>query len=246
VQQGAAVQHYITWGRKQGPVSETGKIKKVKLSLCLTNYPLRREGVWGSVCIDTHFLDLDTSCRWVVSFTSRPLYPRGKSPRYPLLRRLGGPQSRSGRRGEEKILDPMTDNVQVSNCTPEPSTLLASAWLRHQGSSCRDPTRLWTLFQADTTAKLTEAVNLFTCIREVLVTNLGQNTGYPDWGLSWFSSGKCSYTGWAIPKMLRYWKLGRMERKERKPGRKGVHINPGLTLSLPKCYCRPFEHCVVL
>jgi hypothetical protein len=27
------------------------------------------------------------------------LYPRGKDPRYPLDRRLGGPQSRSGRRG---------------------------------------------------------------------------------------------------------------------------------------------------
>jgi hypothetical protein len=27
------------------------------------------------------------------------LYPRGKSPRYPLYRRLGGHQSRSGRRG---------------------------------------------------------------------------------------------------------------------------------------------------
>jgi hypothetical protein len=29
-------------------------------------------------------------------------YPQGKSPRYPLDRRLGGPQSRSGRGGEEK------------------------------------------------------------------------------------------------------------------------------------------------
>jgi hypothetical protein len=27
------------------------------------------------------------------------LYPLGKDPRYPLDRRLGGPQSRSGRRG---------------------------------------------------------------------------------------------------------------------------------------------------
>jgi hypothetical protein len=34
------------------------------------------------------------------------LYPRRKSPRHPLDRRLGGPQSRSGRRGGEKILNP--------------------------------------------------------------------------------------------------------------------------------------------
>jgi hypothetical protein len=59
----------------------------------------------GSGYIDPHFLDLGTSWRWVVSFTPRPLYPRGKGPRYPLDRRLSGPQSQSGRRGEEKILD---------------------------------------------------------------------------------------------------------------------------------------------
>jgi hypothetical protein len=40
----------------------------------------------------------------VVSFTLQPLYPRGKSPQYPLDRRLGGPQTWSGQRGEEKIL----------------------------------------------------------------------------------------------------------------------------------------------
>jgi hypothetical protein len=55
---------------------------------------------YGSGCIDPHFLDLGTSWRWVVNFTPRPLYPRGKSPRYPMDRRLGGPQSRSGRFGE--------------------------------------------------------------------------------------------------------------------------------------------------
>jgi hypothetical protein len=33
------------------------------------------------------------SWRWVVNFMPRPLYPRGKSPRYPLDRRLGGPHS---------------------------------------------------------------------------------------------------------------------------------------------------------
>jgi hypothetical protein len=42
----------------------------------------------------------------VVSFTPRPLYPQGKSPWYPLDRRLGGPQSRSGRDGEEKNSQP--------------------------------------------------------------------------------------------------------------------------------------------
>jgi hypothetical protein len=34
------------------------------------------------------------------------LYPRGKSLRHPLDRRLGGPQSQSGRCGEEKNLVP--------------------------------------------------------------------------------------------------------------------------------------------
>jgi hypothetical protein len=36
----------------------------------------------GSGCIDPHFLDPGTSWRWVVNFMPRPLYPRGKSPRY--------------------------------------------------------------------------------------------------------------------------------------------------------------------
>jgi hypothetical protein len=32
--------------------------------LCLTNQALCHEGVWGSGCIDPHFLDLGTSWRW--------------------------------------------------------------------------------------------------------------------------------------------------------------------------------------
>jgi hypothetical protein len=42
---------------------------------------------------------------------SRPCLftPRGKSSRYPLSRKLGGPQSRSRRRGEEKILHSNSD-----------------------------------------------------------------------------------------------------------------------------------------
>jgi hypothetical protein len=44
---------------------------------------------------------------WVVSFTPRLLYPQGKSLWYPLDRRLGGPQSRSGRGGKEKNSQPV-------------------------------------------------------------------------------------------------------------------------------------------
>jgi hypothetical protein len=43
----------------------------------------------------------------VVSFTHRPLYSQGKSPWYSLDRRLGGPQSRSGRGDEEKNSQPL-------------------------------------------------------------------------------------------------------------------------------------------
>jgi hypothetical protein len=41
----------------------TTEVKKVKLSLCLTNLALRHESVWGSGCIDPHFLDLGTGWR---------------------------------------------------------------------------------------------------------------------------------------------------------------------------------------
>jgi hypothetical protein len=56
-----------------------------------------------------HFLDLGISWRWVISVTPMSLYPR-----YPLDTRLGGPQSRSERRGEEEILD------HIGTRTPTP------------------------------------------------------------------------------------------------------------------------------
>jgi hypothetical protein len=52
---------------------------------------------WGVEVYLHAFFDLGTGWRWVVSFTPRPFYPQGKSPWYPLDRRLGGPQSRFGR-----------------------------------------------------------------------------------------------------------------------------------------------------
>jgi hypothetical protein len=61
----------------------------------------------------------------VVSFTPRPLNPQGKSPSYSLDERLGGPQSRSGRGGEEKNsqplpgLEPPIIQPVVQRCTTE-------------------------------------------------------------------------------------------------------------------------------
>jgi hypothetical protein len=48
----------------------------------------------------------------VVSFTRLAALPRAKSRRYPLDRRLGGPQSLSGRYGEEKTI------ARAQNRTP--------------------------------------------------------------------------------------------------------------------------------
>jgi hypothetical protein len=75
------------------------KVNKVKFSLCLINYALHHKGLWGNGCIDPRFLDLGTSRSWVVSLMPCPFTPEEITPRYPLNRKLGGPQSRSGRYG---------------------------------------------------------------------------------------------------------------------------------------------------
>jgi hypothetical protein len=49
-------------------------------------------------------LDLGIGCRWVVSFMLRPLYSRGRRPRYLFDRGIIGPYNRSGSCGEEKNL----------------------------------------------------------------------------------------------------------------------------------------------
>jgi hypothetical protein len=79
--------------------------RKRKLSLCLTKHHAMKT-YCGSGGIGPRILDLGTRWRWVVSFTPRSLYPQGKNRLYPLDRRLGGTQSRSGRGGEEKNSQP--------------------------------------------------------------------------------------------------------------------------------------------
>jgi hypothetical protein len=83
--------------------------------------------------IDPHFLDLGSSWRRVASFTPRPLYPQGKSPQYPLDRRLGGSQCRSLRRGEEKILDPIGTRTLTLG---RPAFSQSLYRLRYPGSYC--------------------------------------------------------------------------------------------------------------
>jgi len=62
---------------------------------------------WETGDIAPHILDLGTRWMWVVSFTHRLLYPQGKSPWFPLDRRLGGEQNRSGHGGLDKNSQPL-------------------------------------------------------------------------------------------------------------------------------------------
>jgi hypothetical protein len=84
----------------------------VNLPLCLTKYHVkkcipslinRHEDMWASGGTAPHILNLGTSWRWVVSFTPRPLYLRGKSPQYHLYRSSGGLQSLEAM-AEKKLL----------------------------------------------------------------------------------------------------------------------------------------------
>jgi hypothetical protein len=92
------------WHKRMLYLMKIAKVK-VKLSLCLTKHHAMKT-YWGSGSIAPRILDLCTRWRWVVSFTHRSLYPQGKSPWYPLNKKLVGPQSRSGRGGEEKNSKP--------------------------------------------------------------------------------------------------------------------------------------------
>jgi hypothetical protein len=82
------------------------------------------------LCTDPRFLDFGISWGWVVSFTPRPLYPRGKIPQCPLDRRLGGPQSRSGRRGEEKMLDPIGTRTPTPRSSSQKPVAIPTALSR--------------------------------------------------------------------------------------------------------------------
>jgi hypothetical protein len=82
------------------------KYKVVSVLTQLSDTSWRHMGEWR---YSSTILDLDTKWKWVVSFMLRPLYRRGKNPRYPLDRKLGVVQSRSGRCGVQKNLLPLPE-----------------------------------------------------------------------------------------------------------------------------------------
>jgi hypothetical protein len=107
----------ISWDpNSHCPGQEMPCLLKAKLSLYLTKlyamktYPVlkapRHKHLRVSGGVAPHISVLGGGWRRVVSFTPQPLYPRRKSSRYPLDSRLGGPQSRSGRSGEDKNSQP--------------------------------------------------------------------------------------------------------------------------------------------
>jgi hypothetical protein len=73
----------------------------VKLSLCLTKHHAMKT-YFRSRGRAPLILNIVTRWMWMVNFMPHPFYPREKGLHYPLGTRLGGPQSRSGRGGEEK------------------------------------------------------------------------------------------------------------------------------------------------
>jgi hypothetical protein len=126
--------HRVSHGRKAADVIwhccfPKGKFVSVLNELSTT--PWRRMEEWR---YSSTILDLGTRWKWVVSFTTRSLYPRGKSPLYRLNMRLGGPRSRSGCCGVEKMFLPLAgiEPWPFSSSLPRPRCLLLSriSWIR--------------------------------------------------------------------------------------------------------------------
>jgi hypothetical protein len=113
---------------------------KVKLSPCF-NWAPRHEGVLGGWrYTSTHSLTstLDGG-EWSASRPGR-FTPKESAPRHPLYRRLGGPQSRSGRGGEEKNSQP-PPGIEPYN-TDRPTRSPALYRLSYHGSLYEPSTNL--------------------------------------------------------------------------------------------------------
>jgi hypothetical protein len=79
----------------------------------------RRKSIYGgSGGTDPHVLNLITIRMWVITVTPRPLCPRGKSLRYLLNRRLGGPRAGLDALYKRKIFRPCRESDDSSEVQP--------------------------------------------------------------------------------------------------------------------------------
>jgi hypothetical protein len=156
---------------------------------------------WGNVGIAPRIFDLGTRWRWVVSFTPLPHYPQGKSRKYSLGRRLGGPQSRYGHMPKSKIPSPRRESnrripvVQpvVSRYTDWAIPALTPVYVATEKNSLiscsvssRDEILQFVFLKSVNT--------VFATYSEILLSNLG---------VSYFC-GRKSLTPWS-PVLLRSW-----------------------------------------
>jgi hypothetical protein len=118
----------------------------------------------GECTFSSTILDLVTRWRWVVSFAPWPLYHLGKSPRYTLDRRLGGPQSRSGWCRVKRNLLPLPE-IEHLPSSPYPVAVATDlALLIEQRfvylSICGCTALYWTLATCSVSWSFTQSVGL--------------------------------------------------------------------------------------
>jgi hypothetical protein len=85
------------------------------LCLCWIGHHNVETSADAEVQLHIYIFSLGARCRQIVSFTIRPVYHRGNSPRYSQDSSLALPQSRSGRYGEEMNLLPCLELNPVSS-----------------------------------------------------------------------------------------------------------------------------------
>jgi len=107
---------------------------------------------WGSGGTAPIIIDLGTRWRWVVSSTPRLLYPQGKSPLCPLVRRLAGPRAGWDAVMKRKIPRPCRFSNPRSS-SPQSSTVplsypvsLYSTYSLSLFKKCWMWTKFWWLF----------------------------------------------------------------------------------------------------
>jgi hypothetical protein len=173
-----------------------------------------------SGCIDSHFLDLGTSWRWLVSFTLLLLYPRWKNRRYPLHRRLGGPQDRIRRRGEEKFFPLPWLELRPLGRLARSQSLYR---LRYPGSN-----KTYRCENSGSDSGNYEESCLLVCGAKWMFTDVSDDGRWPSTRLNDVSFQKTAFTIWMIG-----WSLRHNENSSQSRGL--LVMSAPVTISRPLC-----------